>query len=138
MPFSSGIHVTSIHLWIGIVASVIPREKSILWACKNKGYFLQSIILTHTSVGNFSHVNTFFNHSLHGFELRFCALKKTCPYAKKCGLISLILCLRREDFKSTLMQIWKSPYMFVFPKTIPWNIRILTPKNTCVIYPWSL
>ena len=95
MPFSSGIHVTSIHLWIGIVASVIPREKSILWACKNKGYFLQYIILRHTSVGNFSHVNTFFNQSLHGFELRFCALKKTCPYAKKCGLISLILCLRR-------------------------------------------
>ena len=70
--FSPGIHVTSIYLLIGIVISVIWRDKSILWACKNKDYFLhscsiflnfklfiQSIILEHTSVEKFNHVNTF-------------------------------------------------------------------------------
>ena len=40
--FSPGIHVASIYLLIGIVISVIWREKRILWACKNKDYFLHS------------------------------------------------------------------------------------------------
>ena len=68
-----------------------------MWPCKNKYYFLQScsiflnfklliqsIILRHTSVENINHVKTFllsahFNDFSHIFELRFRALKKTCP-----------------------------------------------------------
>ena len=69
---SPGIHVTSIYLLIGIVISVIWQEKSILWTCKNKDYFLhsctmflnfklfnQSIILRHPSVENFHHAKNF-------------------------------------------------------------------------------
>ena len=52
--------------------SLIWRDKSIMWACKNKDYFLhwcsiflnfklfiQSIMLRHTSVENVNHVKTF-------------------------------------------------------------------------------
>ena len=62
---SPGIHVTSICLLKGIIISVIWLEKSILWAFKNKNYFLhscsvflnfklfiQSIMMRHTSVEN--------------------------------------------------------------------------------------
>ena len=100
MLFLPGIHVTSIYLLTGIVISVIWRDKSILWACKNKDYFLhscsiflyfklfiQSIILRHTSVENFNHVKTFFTlfmlilMILRIFlHLDFVHLKKSCPY----------------------------------------------------------
>ena len=41
--------------------------------------------------------------------------------------------------KGTLMQIWKSSLIFcVHMKTIPWKFRILIPKNSRVICPWSL
>ena len=45
----------------------------------------------------------------------------------------------------SLMQIWyanadfkKSLYVCVHTKTIPWKFRLLNPKNSQVIYPWSL
>ena len=39
-------------------------------------------------------------------------------------------------FKGALMQIWKSPYMFVFKwKIILWKFCILSPSNSKVIYP---
>ena len=41
--------------------------------------------------------------------------------------------------KGTLIQISKSPYMFVFIKnTILWKICILNPNSSWVICPWSL
>ena len=44
-----------------------------------------------------------------------------------------------SELKGTLMQIWKSPYMFVFIiKTIPWKFRFHNPKNSRVICPWNL
>ena len=38
------------------------------------------------------------------------------------------------SLKGTLMQIWKSPFIYI--KTIPWKFRILNPKNCPVICPW--
>ena len=41
--------------------------------------------------------------------------------------------------RGTLMQIWKSLYMFVFVQNqYPENFHILNPKNSRVICPWSL
>ena len=40
--------------------------------------------------------------------------------------------------KGTLMEIWKSPYMFVHIKTVPWKFGILNLKNSRVIPLWRL
>ena len=45
---------------------------------------------------------------------------------------------RKYQCTCALMHIWHSLYARVQIKMIPWKFHILNPKNSWVIYPWSL
>ena len=47
------------------------------------------------------------------------------------------ICCIKLLFQGALTKIWKFHYM-LYIKTIPWKFCNLKPKNSRVIYPWSL
>ena len=51
-----------------------------------------------------------------------------CIYITDTKVFLLFVTITFSSFKDTLLQIWKSPYMFVFPEISPWNFTFLILK----------
>ena len=60
------------------------------------------------------------------------------PQEKEVASAGAVMSSMTAKLKGTLMQIWISLYVRVHIKTILWKFRILTPKNSRVIFPWNL